>query len=55
MDRDPTRSVWELGRQRQLKVAAGFEIEAVGADELALLLVKLCPAVGAGAFDLFDL
>ena len=39
----------------ELKVAAGLEIEAVGAHELAFLLIELCPAIRAGAFDLLDL
>ena len=38
--------------KRQLKVAAGFEIETVGAHELALLLVERRPTVWAGTFDL---
>ena len=38
-----------------LEVAAGFEVRAVGAHQLAFLLVQLCPAVRAGPFDLFDL
>jgi hypothetical protein len=38
-----------------LEVATGFEVRAVGAHELAFLLVQLCPAVWAGSFDLFDL
>jgi hypothetical protein len=38
----------------QLKVAAGFEIRAVGAHELAFLLVELCPTIRAGTFDLLD-
>jgi hypothetical protein len=38
-----------------LEVATGFEIRTVGAHELALLLIQLCPAVWAGTFDLFDL
>ena len=35
-----------------LEIAAGFEIGAVGAHELAFLLVELCPTIRAGAFDL---
>ena len=40
--------------KRQLEVGAGFEIRAVGAHELAFLLIELCPAIRAGSFDLFD-
>ena len=38
-----------------LEVAAGFEIGTPGALELAFFLVELCPAVRAGAFDLFQI
>jgi hypothetical protein len=38
-----------------LEVAAGFEVRAVGAHQLAFLLIQSCPAVRAGPFDLFDL
>ena len=46
-----------MGSQRRSgsEVAAGFEIETVGAHELAFLLVEPCPAIWAGAFDLFNL
>src|SRR5437762_14067739 len=37
------------------EIAAGLEIRAVGAHELAFLLVELCPADWAGAFDQFHL
>ena len=33
------------------EIAAGFEIGAGGAHELALLLVELCPTIRAGTFD----
>jgi hypothetical protein len=36
------------------KIATGFEIKAAGALELAFFFIKLCPAVRAGAFDLFE-
>ena len=42
-------------KTRPLEVAAGFEVGAVGAHELAFLLIELCPAIRAGAFDLLDL
>lgn len=38
-----------------LEVAAGFEVGAVGAHELAFLLIEMCPAIRTGAFDLLDL
>ena len=41
--------------EKYLEVAAGFKVEAVGAHELAFLLIELCPAIRAGAFDLLDL
>ena len=37
-----------------LEIAAGFEVGALGALELAFLVVKLCPTVRAGAFDLLE-
>jgi hypothetical protein len=37
-----------------LEIAAGFVIEASGANELAFLLAELSPAIRAGAFDLFN-
>ena len=37
------------------KVAAGFEIEAPGALELALFFVKRHPTVWTGSFDLLEI
>ena len=36
------------------KIAAGLEVGALVALELALVFIKLCPTVRAGTFDLFQ-
>jgi hypothetical protein len=48
-------SHYKSGGPAVLEIAAGFEIGAVGAHELAFLLVELCPTIRAGTFDLLYL
>jgi hypothetical protein len=50
----PRNATGKLRIARCSKIAAGLEVGAFGALELALLFIKLCPAVRAGAFDLFQ-
>jgi hypothetical protein len=49
-----TGGEWDSFRKSLLEVAAGFEIRTIGAHELTLVLVQLCPTIRAGAFDQFE-